>query len=307
MTIRVAEVFSVHSFSPFNDNFGQIVVNDPEYYEKIKSMIEMGNGEKDRLRLFDETSDIFDYYNIKKSMKNLIKRKIWLGSGAHIIIEATEALTVIDVNTGRKVKGFDAEKTILEANIEAADEVVRQIKLRDVGGIVIVDFIDMKNEGNRKKLVKRLEENFSDEPGRAFIHGVTKLGLVEITRKNQKKGIDLLMSKECPCCHGVGKISSDYLVLDFIEKEVSRIKKHTSADGVLFHVGYDFYESMEKDNFNHLYSICEKYGIAIVIAKDYFQKAGKACVKAMGSKNQVLDKLQNGHEFKEIYPLTKEV
>lgn len=290
----------------FNQSFCQIVVNDQDDYEKIKSTFKMDNIEKDRLHLFDESNDVFDYYNIKKSIKSLTNRKIWLESGAHIIIEPTEALTVIDVNTGRKVKGFDVEKTILEANMEAADEAVRQIKLRDIGGIVIIDFIDMKHAGSRRKLVKRLEENFSDEPGRAFIHGITQLGLVEITRKNQKKGIDLLINKECPHCNGAGKISSDYFVLDSIEKEVSRIKKHTSADTVLFNLSSDFYASMEKEEFTHIYSICRKYGIGMIMASDHLQKAGKASVKAMGSRKQVMEKLQNCCEFKEIYPLTKE-
>ncbi|KDR94070.1 ribonuclease G [Peptoclostridium litorale DSM 5388] len=290
----------------FNQSFCQIVVNDPDDYEKIKLMLKINKSEKDRLLLFDETSDIFDYYNIKKSIKSLTNRKLWLESGAHIIIEPTEALTVIDVNTGRKVKGFDVEKTILEANMEAADEAVRQIKLRDIGGIVIIDFIDMKSAGNRQRLVKRLEENFADEPGRAFVHGITQLGLVEITRKNQKKGIELLISKECPYCHGAGKISSDYFVLDSIEKEASRMKKHTNAEAALFHVSCDFYDSMEKDEFKHIYSICKKYGIEIIVAKDHFQKPGKASVKAMGGRAQVMEKLQNCFEFKGIYPLTKE-
>lgn len=288
-----------------DDSFEEVVLNRKEDLEKVEKMLRSYGMDSVEAKLFVQTSDVFDYYKIKSKIKSLSRKKIWLESGAHIIIEKTEAMTVVDVNTGKSVKGFDVESKIQKTNMEAADEISRQIKLRDIGGIVIVDFIDMKKFSSRQKLVERLEALFADEPGGTFVHGITKLGLVEITRKNRKRGIGMLQRSDCPACKGTGHVKPDYMIMDFIEKEALRAKMHTSALVLSFDVSPDFYDRVKENGFNEVRLVCSEYGLGIVLLRKCDLSPGSIKVGVMGSRDYVVDAAAKEGEYSEIYPLTK--
>lgn len=151
---------------------------------------------------------LFDLKGIDSDFRKSLNRKIWLKSGGYLVIDYTEALTVIDVNTGKFVGKGDLEKTLLKTNLEAAREIARQLRLRDIGGIVVVDFIDMQSEENREELISCLDAELKKDRTHAQIAGMTNLGLVEITRKKARQSVEKLVMRECPVCHGEGRVDT---------------------------------------------------------------------------------------------------
>jgi ribonuclease G len=159
-----------------------------------------------------------------------------LKSGGYIVIDNTEALTVIDINTGKYVGSIDLEDTVLNTNLEAAKEIAKQVRLRDIGGIIIIDFIDMINEKDEQKVLDTLEKALSKDRTKSKILGMTELGLVEMTRKKVRQRLESLLQKTCPCCEGSGRLLSEYTLLRRFEKEMSRISAHTNSEAVIFEV-----------------------------------------------------------------------
>jgi ribonuclease G len=168
----------------FNEEETEIIVDQPQMAEDIQWMLQqLSPSYADRVSLYSEAASIFTAYAISRELEKALDRKIGLPSGGNLIIDQTEALVVIDVNTGKFVGDQDLEKTVVFTNLEAAEEVARQLRLRDLSGIIIVDFIDMVQEENRRLIVKKLEECCAEDRTKTIIVGWTKLGLMEITRK----------------------------------------------------------------------------------------------------------------------------
>jgi len=202
----------------------EIVVDDRDLWSELLAELEGYFPELvGKVRYVKNISVFFKKYGLDKALTKLFARYVWLKNGGYIIIEETEAMTVIDVNSGSGC-GDTLEENALKTNLEAAEEIVRQIKLRDIGGIVIIDFIDMKNKKNREKLVKRVKELFADEGSKVHVYGITHLGLLEMTRKKETPSITRLLSIDCPYCKGKGYIKSPEVVLYEIEKEINYFK-----------------------------------------------------------------------------------
>lgn len=183
---------------------------------------------KSKIALYTQTEPIMDYYGVEEKMEKALERKVWLRSGGYIIIERTEALIAIDVNTGRFVGKRSQEETILKTNLEAAPEIVRQMRLRNVGGIVIIDFIDMEKEANRKKVYESLKEAIKRDKARTNILKISELGLVEMTRQRTRESLENMLLSACPYCEGRGRIKSHvtiaYEILRAIKKEKIRLE-----------------------------------------------------------------------------------
>lgn len=206
-----------------NDEVDEIIVNNKEKYNELKEILKSIN--KDyikKLKLY-ENEDVFDLFNVNSQIKKALDKKVWLKSGGYLIIEKTEALTVIDVNTGKFTGNLELEETVYKTNIEACIEICRQLKLRDIGGIIIVDFIDMKNENKKQDIINKLEEGFKKDKRKTNVHKMTSLGLVEITRKREKEPIDKYYKSDLET---KDIMSTDFLI-DEIEKEIIRIINHT--------------------------------------------------------------------------------
>ena len=163
---------------------------------------------KPRVSLYKEDKTLFDAYGVERALKEALSEKIWLKCGGHIIIQQTEAMVSIDVNTGRFVGKSDPDNTILSANLEAVEEVVRQIQLRDLGGIIVVDFIDMEEAAHRKRVFKMLQEALRKDRARTNILHFSDLGLVEMTRQRTRPSLSTLLMEECPYCDGHGTVLS---------------------------------------------------------------------------------------------------
>ena len=163
---------------------------------------------KPRVSLYKDDTTLFDAYGVERALKEALSEKIWLKCGGHIIIQQTEAMVSIDVNTGRFVGKSDPDNTILSANLEAVEEVVRQIQLRDLGGIIVVDFIDMEEVSHRKRVFKMLQDALRKDRARTNILHFSDLGLVEMTRQRTRPSLSTLLMEECPYCDGHGTVLS---------------------------------------------------------------------------------------------------
>ncbi len=163
----------------------------------------------DRVKQWDKDQPIFEATGIEREIEKALRRRVWLKSGGYIVIDHTEALVAIDVNTGKYVGKRDFEETVLKINLEAATEVVRQIRLRDLGGIIIIDFIDMERAEHRDQVFKALTRALADDKARTNVLEISELGLVEMTRKRVRQSLQSLFCAPCPTCKGSGVVKSD--------------------------------------------------------------------------------------------------
>ena len=205
-------------FSPEVDEF---VVDSREVYEKCTAYVEaLVPALRERVRLWEEPAPIFEALGIEKDIEKALRRRVWLKSGGYIVIDHTEALVSIDVNTGKYVGKRDFEQTVLKINLEAVGEVVRQIRLRDLGGIIIIDFIDMEREEHREQVFKALKRALAEDKARTNVLQISELGLVEMTRKRVRQDLRALLSMQCPTCRGSGVIKAEATLAEEIFRAV---------------------------------------------------------------------------------------
>ncbi len=205
-----------------NADFNRIVVNDKNIFNDTKNYIQRIAPDKvEILSLHNTTGAIFDQYGVTKQVKASFGKTVNLPSGAYLIIEHTEALHVIDVNSGYKSVSNNQEQNALETNLEAAAEIARQLRLRDLGGIIVVDFIDMKLMENKKRLADAMESLMKTDRAKHAVLPITKFGLMQITRQRMKPEMNINTSEVCPSCAGTGKISSTLILEDEIAKNLN--------------------------------------------------------------------------------------
>jgi ribonuclease G len=191
---------------------------------------------KNRVEYFEPTRSIFEYYGVEDKIERAIQKKVWLKNGGYLIIDPTEALTVIDVNTGKYVGGTNLEDTVLNTNLEAAEEIARQIRLRDIGGIIVIDFIDMEVMEHRQRVIDVLKAALKKDRTKTNVLGFTGLGLMEMTRKKVRNRLTSSLLKSCPYCNGTGRVYSESMVLAKVEKELERMTQNQSLYGILAEV-----------------------------------------------------------------------
>ncbi|MGC8669378.1 MAG: Rne/Rng family ribonuclease [Chthonomonadales bacterium] len=215
----------------FGSDVTRLVIDDPEEYEKANELLDMVSPKlRGRIHLYSGEEPIFDHYKIQPEIERLLKRKVWLRSGGTLVFDETEALTVIDVNTGKFVGGSNLSETILKTNLDAAAEIARQLRLRDIGGIIVIDFIDMSNPRDRQQVLRALEVALKKDRSRTKISGISGLGLVEMTRKRTGETITAFLSEMCPVCQGRGKLSSAETVSIELERELQRVAGKAGSD-----------------------------------------------------------------------------
>ena len=212
-----------------NEDFNKVVVNDKTIYNDTRTYIQrIAPDRVDIITHYNNGQPIFDQYGITKQVKASFGKTVNLPSGAYLIIEPTEALHVIDVNSGYKSVSNNQEQNALETNLEAAEEIARQLRLRDLGGIIVVDFIDMKLMENKKKLADEMDRFMHTDRAKHAVLPITKFGLMQITRQRMKPEMKINTSEVCPTCEGTGKVSSTLILEDEIAKNLSYLimQKH---------------------------------------------------------------------------------
>lgn len=209
----------------FNPSYEAIHVNDASTFSEIKDYINVIAPDKaDIVKLYEGDVPIFDKFAVTKQLKSSFGRTVTFKHGAYLIIEHTEALHVIDVNSGNRSKKSDnQEEGALDVNLGAADEIARQLRLRDIGGIIIVDFIDMNDADHREQLYKHMVEIMKPDRTRHNILPLTKFGLMQITRQRVRPAMDVFVEEECPSCFGTGQVKASFLFTDTLERKIKKL------------------------------------------------------------------------------------
>jgi len=191
----------------FTGDFRRLLIDSRDAYEQVCNYLRATAPDLvSKVSMYEEEMGLFERYHVEDQLRKALDRKVYLPSGGHLVIDRTEALTVIDVNTGRFVGSSSLEETVLQNNLEAAEEIGRQLRLRDIGGIIVIDFIDMEIEGNQQKVLRKLRETLAKDKTRTQVFDVSHLGLVEMTRKNVSAGLIESFSEPCATCGGRGVI-----------------------------------------------------------------------------------------------------
>ncbi len=207
----------------FTRDINKFVINSREEYEKVLEIVDMlSPALKCRVEYYSKDYDIFEYYQLESKIARALSRRVWLKCGGYLVIDRTEALTVIDVNTGKYVGANSLENTVVKTNIEAAREIAKQIRLRDIGGIIIIDFIDMHEHEHQQMVLDELKQALRRDRTKTTVVGMTGLGLIEMTRKKVRKELSTQLITDCPCCDGTGKVISPKAAAHNVEKEIMR-------------------------------------------------------------------------------------
>ncbi|NDI01142.1 MAG: Rne/Rng family ribonuclease, partial [Actinobacteria bacterium] len=201
----------------FNADYRGVVIDDRRLYEEVREYVAAFNPElADRVEYYDAEAEglaLFERHHVHEQVHKALDRKVWLPSGGSLIIEHTEALSVIDVNTGKNVGTSNLEETVFSNNLEAAEEIAKQLRLRDIGGIIVIDFIDMEVKANRAKVIETFRDALARDKTRTQVFDISELGLVEMTRKRIGEGLLTEFSEQCPNCTGRGVVV-DHSLLD---------------------------------------------------------------------------------------------
>ncbi|HEX4561331.1 MAG TPA: Rne/Rng family ribonuclease [Gemmatimonadales bacterium] len=207
----------------FSDKVDGLLVDSRQLYNEIEQYLkQIDPGLIDGVKLYQQETPLFDEYDIETEIRGLFAQRVDLPTGGYIIIQPTEALVSIDVNTGRYTGKKDPESTILRTNLEASREVARQLRLRDIGGIIVVDFIDMETRGNRDKVLHELRTHLSRDRARTKAYAVSELGLIEMTRQRVRPSLWQSMTTDCPSCSGTGRVFRPEVVVRRMERSLKR-------------------------------------------------------------------------------------
>lgn len=206
----------------FSPSFENIYVNDAEVFDQISHYVNLiASDRKDIVKLYTEDTPIFDHFNITKQIKTSFGKTVSFKSGAYLIIESTEALHVIDVNSGNRSKSSTSqENNALDVNLRAADEIARQLRLRDMGGIIVIDYIDMAQAEHRQALYDHMREVMANDRARHNILPLSKFGLMQITRQRVRPALDIVTAESCPSCHGKGEVQPSLLFTDVLKDKI---------------------------------------------------------------------------------------
>lgn len=206
----------------FNDTFSNIYVNDRKEFEEISKYISQISPDKEKIvKFYDDKEPIFDNFEVTRQIKSSFGKVVPIKQGAYLVIETTEALNVVDVNSGIRAKTNDQEENTYEVNRYAAEEIARQLRLRDMGGIVIVDFIDMDNQDHKNGLFKYMTELMQDDRAKHNVLPLTKFGLMQITRQRIRPVTQIDTTEVCPVCHGTGKIAPSLVIDEELERKIA--------------------------------------------------------------------------------------
>ena len=254
----------------FNSSVDRMVIDSREQYEKTRQFLKNYYPHLiPKLRRYDGAEPIFDHFGVELEIERALGQRVWLRNGGYIVIDQTEALTTVDVNTGRFVGKRNPEETILQTNQEAVREIVAQLRLRNLGGIIIVDFIDMEKQANREKVFNAFKEELGKDRSRTNILKISDLGLVEMTRKRVRDSIQRTLCGSCPYCEGRGQVKSAVSVSYEAMREVRRMRNaHKDAAKFLVNVHPEVVDVLLDEERKHVEELERTLGIQLVIKGD---------------------------------------
>ncbi len=253
----------------FKEDVDELVIDDRDDYDRLMKYVKIFAPDlKKRIRLYRDAQAIFEHYGIEQEIRKSTENRVWLKKGGYIIIEQTEALVSVDVNTGRFTGKRNQEDTIVETNLLAAREVARQLRLRDIGGIIVVDFIDMEHEGNKRRVQNELRGALKRDRARTKVFPVSNLGLVEMSRQRVRPSLVSFLSDDCPYCKATGKILSLATLANRIEREIHRVHHRTGETAIQIRANPVLALHLMQDKNEQLAELSEEHGLSIDIMDD---------------------------------------
>jgi len=275
-----------------NQNTSRLLVDDVHTYGRILDLLDSVSPEmKDRVIFYrDKEYPLFQLYGVDAAIDKALQRQVWLKSGGYLVIDRTEALTVIDVNTGRYVGSKNLADTVFKINMEACKEIARQLRLRDIGGIIVVDFIDMDVPAHRQKLLEELEKELKRDHTKTVVVGLTGLGLVEITRKKVRQSIDATMMRMCPYCGGRGTVMSEETVAARVRREIRRVLANSHCEAILVEVHPGVASHLIGPGGQNLRELEKETGRSIFIRGSEGLHLEDMNVKAIGTREEIAEK-----------------
>jgi ribonuclease G len=278
----------------FSSEFERAYVDDPKQYHRLVSFFSRTAPDLvDRVELWDSDEPLFEAFGVDEVLDSTLSRRIDLPSGGYLVIDYAEALTVIDVNTGSFIgrgRGARLEDTITKTNLEAADEVVRQLRLRDIGGIIVIDFIDMARARNRDAVLKALRAALDEDRTKTFVVEISPLGLVEMTRQNVTDGVREIMTRPCPTCGGEGVIKSEETLAIEFERRMRDLAKETKAEALLIQMNPRVSIEFTRDDARALRAIEEDTGKLFVFEGSEGLPLDHFAVVLEGTRDEVLER-----------------
>jgi ribonuclease G len=234
-----------------SDDYTAIRIDDRQEFERVRDMVERVMPSLNaRVKLYDKPFPIFEEYGVQSEIEKALKSKVWLKSGGYIVVNQTEALVAIDVNTGRyvgKKNGGRLEDTIVKTNLEAVKEIVRQVRLRDLGGIIVLDFIDMEEKKNRQKVYQAVDQELRKDRSPSKAIQVSDFGLIIITRKRVKQSLERVLTEPCPYCSGSGVIKSSSTICYEILDQVRKLGAEIDGRGLVLRVNPEIARALKDE------------------------------------------------------------
>ncbi len=250
-------------------DFKTVWVDSVDEYQRIVEFLDQIQPNLvSRVRLYRREEPIFDEFGIEPEIEKALKTKVWLKSGGYIVINQTEALVAIDVNTGKFVGKKNLEETVFRTNLEAVKEIVRQIRLRDLGGIIVVDFIDMEDEENRSQLFEALEREIHKDRSKTKILQISEFGLIEMTRKRVRQSLERSLTQPCPYCGGSGRIQSNTTILLEIWRQMMKMTDLQDGQEIIVRVNPEIYGSFKTDEDRIFEEVEQTLGVHLVFKPD---------------------------------------
>jgi ribonuclease G len=253
----------------FSDNVESVIVDDKKLYKDIRAYVQWTSPDMlGRLELYRDKEPVFDKYGVEKDIQTLFSKKVWLKSGGYIIIEKTEAMTVIDVNSGRYAAKREQEQNSLRTDLEAAREICRQLRLRDIGGIIIIDFIDLEEEKNKKKIYDEVKKELRRDRAKVTVLPLTEFGLMQLTRQRIRQAVHLSFSEACPTCGGTGLVQSKTTTINMIERWIRRFKSESREFRLVLTVHPAVAEFLTHGTISRLMKIKFKFFVRVKLISD---------------------------------------
>ncbi|HTA17333.1 MAG TPA: ribonuclease E/G, partial [bacterium] len=248
----------------------EVVVDDKETTARVTDYVQsFGLGNDVKVNPYTNSLPIFEHYKLEKEIEKSLRQKVWLRSGGYLVIQATEALTVVDVNTGKFTGKKSQSETIFKTNAEAAVEVARQLRLRDIGGIIVIDFIDMEDEEHKERVSLALQESIRKDKAKTNILDFTELGLVEMTRKRVKQSLEKDLTQSCPYCEGKGFILSELTIGLKVLRTLKKIAIQTPEKSLIVCVHPSIASYLMQENSSRVRLLEQKYDLKVQVQDDY--------------------------------------
>lgn len=281
LTCRIARDLFVEEFSSF-------LIDNENEFEKVREIVDnISPHLKNKVKLYRGKEPIFERYGIEKEIEKALSRQVWLKSGGYLVFDETEALTVVDINTGRYIGRRNLDETILKTNLEAADEIARQVRLRDIGGIIIIDFIDMSIEEHRKRCIDRLNQAIKSDRTKTYVLGLTNLGLVEMTRKKVRQDLSEYLQQPCPYCEGTGRVLTPLVISTRVEESLKQDLKEERKQAVLVEMHHEVAAIIIGSGGGNLKKLEEELGLSIFIRGTEDVHLEEYRIAARGSQKQI--------------------